>query len=80
MNYTDYQDQADGFHEEHEHAAKCNHPECSHLEECSYALGPTKDSGKGTIWRGPKDVWDLTHAKYGFRLVKGFNLLLRSEQ
>lgn len=73
-------DQADGFFDTKKWGG-CKHPECAHLEECSYALGLTEDSRRGANVTGhQKDVWDLTHGKEPFRLTKGFNMLHASER
>ena len=72
--------QADGFFDEEPTGPRCHHKECFGLSECSYALGPNENSGKGRVQMPDKDVWQLTHGAINFRLVKGFNLLKRSER
>ena len=72
---SDFHDQADGFFEQRADVAKCSHPECAHLAECSYVLGPNENSGRGKTFEATHDVQRQTQYAMSHRLARGFAIL-----
>lgn len=65
-------DQADGFYGGW---AKCSHPECEQLDECSHALEPDENSGRGKTFEQAHDVQRQTQYAVHYRLTRGFAIL-----